>query len=48
MVERRVKKGENNKKRGANLALGCREWLKGDKGADSDRNGLTHCVAERQ
>lgn len=36
MVERRVKKGENNKKRGANLALGCREWLRGDKGADSD------------
>lgn len=29
MVERRVEKGENNKKRGANLALGCREWLKG-------------------
>lgn len=37
MVERSVEKGENNKKRGANLALGSREWLKGgDKGADSD------------
>lgn len=37
MVERKVEEGENNKKRGANLALGCRKWLKGDKGADSDR-----------
>lgn len=40
MVEIKVEEGENNKKRGANLALGSglrREWLKGDKGADSDR-----------
>lgn len=31
-----MRRERTTKKRGANLALGCREWLKGDKGADSD------------